>query len=248
MSRVYAAAFETVDEAAVRGQVFHHYAQVRLVEYVKDLVQGLLNGFVQQALVLYDGLNLQRHVADNHGEGEILHRPCSGHGLEPFALGVGATLQDALEGAAGDIGIMLVSRGYRQLGEGHAGEGVGENVVWGDEGFSFPGEGEVEVVVAVVAELFQEIGPLLGAGQPGFILFYLIIKHGEHPYFPALQPDEFVCVKDAAVAVQAGEVSAKFLILGLFQPEGEHAPVKLFAVPLRHGCEVNIFHVGLVMV
>ena len=217
---VHPPAFEAVHQAAVRGQVLHHHAQVRLVEDIEHLVQGFLDGFVQQGLVLDDGFYLQGHVADDHGEGEVFHRPGSGNGLGPFPLGVGTALQDALEGLSGNVGIMLFPRGHGQLGKSHAGEGVGEDVVRGDDGLPFPREGEVEVVVAVVAEFFQEIGPLPGTGEPGLVFLYLIIKHGEHPYFAALQPDKLVRVEDAAVAVEAGEVSAVLKVLRFFQPEG----------------------------
>ena len=101
MAGIHAAAFEAVDEAAVRGQVFYHHAQIRLIKHVKDLVQGFLDGFVQQGLVLDDGLNLQRHVADDHGQGEVFHRPGTGNALGPLALGIGPAVQDALEGFAG---------------------------------------------------------------------------------------------------------------------------------------------------
>ena len=51
---IHAAAFEAVYQRAVRSQVFHHHAQVRLVKYIEYLMQRLLDGFVQQGFVLDD--------------------------------------------------------------------------------------------------------------------------------------------------------------------------------------------------
>ena len=70
---------------------------------------------------------------------------------------------------------MFLTGGNGQLGKGHAGEGVGENVVGRDDGLTLAGEGEIEVEITVVAVLLQEFGALAGAGKPGGILLYLII-------------------------------------------------------------------------
>ena len=177
------------------------------------LMKGLLYGLVKERLVLNNGLYLQGHVADDHGKGEVLHGPCAGHGLEPAALWVGAAVKDALEGLAGDIGPMLLTGCHCQLGESHAGKSVGEDIVGRYDGLSFTGEGEVEVIVSVVAVFLQEITALEGALKPLRIFLHLIIEHSEHPHLPSLQPHELVRVKNGAVSVKAGEVAAKFLVL-----------------------------------
>ena len=129
VSGIHAAAFETVHQGAVRGQVFHHDAQIRLIKDIKYLMQGFLDGLAQQGLVLDDGFHFQGHVTNDHGQGEILHGTRSGNSLAPLPFGIGAALQNTLEHLTGHIGIMLTAGGDGQLCKGHAGEGVGENVV-----------------------------------------------------------------------------------------------------------------------
>ena len=58
MAGIHPPAFEAIYQGAVRGQVFHHHAQVRLIKHVEHLVQGLVDGLVQQGLVLDDGFHL----------------------------------------------------------------------------------------------------------------------------------------------------------------------------------------------
>ena len=169
-------------------------------------MQGLPDSFLQEGFVLNDGLHLQRHIADNHRQREILHRAGAGNGLAPLSFGVGAAVQDALEHLTGDIGIVLAAGGDGQLGKSHTRKGIGKNIVRGDDGFSLAREREIKVVMAVVAILFQKFRPLHGTGKPVRILLHLIIQHGEHPDLPALQPDELVGIKDTAVPVQAGEI------------------------------------------
>ena len=190
-------------------------------------MQGFVDGLVQQGLVLDDRVDLQRHVADDHRQGEILHRTGAGDGLQPLALRIGTPVQDALEGLAGDIGIVPVARGDGQLGEGHAGEGVGEDVVGGDDGLSFAREREIEVVIPVVAVLFQEAGALLRAGEPRRILLHLVVQHREQPDLAALQPHELVGVENGTIPVQTGEIPAVLLVLGFVQPERQHAVVQI---------------------
>ena len=242
MAGIDAAAFEAVDEAAVRCEVLHHHAQVRLVEDVEDLVQRLVYRLVQQGLVLDDGLDLQGHVADDHGQGEVLHGTGAGDGLQPPALRIRTAGQDSVEDLAGHIGIVFTARGDGQLGEGHAGEGVGKDIVRGDDGLPLAREREIEVVVPVMAVLLQEAGALLGAGEPGRILLHLVVQHGEHPDLPALQPDELVGVEDASVPVQASEIPAVLQVLGFLQPERQHAAVELLAIALGHGHKIGCVH------
>ena len=139
---------------------------------------------------------------------------------------------------------MLVPGCNRQLGESHAGEGVGENVVRGDDGLPFTGQREVEVVVSVVAEALQESGALLRAGEPCGIFLHFVVEHGEHPDFPPLEPDELVGVKDTSVTVQTGEIASEFLILRTGEPKGQYIIIQFFTIAFRHLSKVNGIHLG----
>ena len=95
---------------------------------------------------------------------------------------------------------------------------------------TLPCEREIEVIIAVVPILLQEFSSLTGTFQPLGFFLYLIVEHSEHPDFPALQPNELIGVKHAAITVQAGEITAVFIILRLFQPKRQNLVVQLIIV------------------
>ena len=67
--------------------------------------------------------------------------------------------------------------------------------------------------------LLEEFCPLDGACEPLGILLHFVVKHCEHPDFPTLKPDEFVCVINASVTVETAEIAAKNIVLRVFKPE-----------------------------
>ena len=92
-----------------------------------------------------------------------------------------------------------------------------------------------------MAVLLQELCTLHGTVEPLLPLLHFVVEGGEHPYFPALEPDELVGVEHAAVAVEAGEVAAKLLVLRLFEPEGDDL-VEEFALVLGGELFEIVFH------
>ena len=48
VTRIDAPSFETIHQRAVWREIFHHHAQVRLVEDVEDFVERFFYGLVQQ--------------------------------------------------------------------------------------------------------------------------------------------------------------------------------------------------------
>ena len=232
MAGVELAAVEAIDEVAVLAQGFDDEAEFGAVEDVHDLMQAVVDGLLQEGR-FEEGFNLKSNVAENHGQVEGLQRAGAGRSFVPAAFGVVGLGENDVEGALGDGGIFLASfflpgrgEGYGELSEGDGGEGVGEDVVGLHEGMAFAVEGEVPVEVAVVAVLLQELGSLDGGVEPFLTELHGVIELGEHPYLAALQPDELVGVIDAAVAVEAGEIAAEVLVLGLVEPEWDHAVEK----------------------
>ena len=160
--------------------------------------------------------------------------------LAPFVLGVVALFEDAVERAFGDLRILLVARSLGQLGEGHRGERVGEDVVGLDERPSVAREREIPVVVAVVAVFAQELAALSGTFEPFGTILHLVAQHREEPYLASLQPDELVRIVDAAVAIQATEVASALLVLGVLQPEGQYVIEKFGFVFFSQLLEIHV--------
>ncbi|CCY89883.1 unknown [Bacteroides sp. CAG:1076] len=77
----------------------------------------------------------------------------------------------------------------------------------------FTVEREIPVVITVVTVLSQELTTLNGTVEPLLSFLYLIIEHGKHPDFTALQPDKLIRIKHFTIALQASEIAAKLLIL-----------------------------------
>ena len=139
--------------------------------------------------------------------------------------------------------------GEGELAEGDDSEGVGEDVVWLDEGVTLSVDGEVPVEVAVVTVALEKFGALYGGVEPFLAGFDFVVEGGEHPYFAALEPDEFVGVEDGAVAFEAGEVASVLGVDAVLEPEGHNA-VEEFALVLSgelsevyHICRVLLFFV-----
>ena len=137
----------------------------------------------------------------------------------PFIFGVVGALKDFLEGLFGDFLVFLVACGDGELAESHCGESVAEDVVGVDDRLAFTGDGEVPVEVAVVAVFFHEFSAEDGGVKPFLTFFNLVVEHGEHPYFTALEPHEFVGVEHTAVAFEAGEVAAILFVERVVEPE-----------------------------
>ena len=134
--------------------------------------------------------------------------------------------------------------GEGELAEGYDGEGVGEDVVWLDEGVTLTVDGEVPVEVAVVTVALEKFGALYGGVEPFLAGFDFVVEGGEHPYFTALEPDEFVGVEDGAVAFEAGEVASVLGVDTVLEPEGHNA-VEEFALVLS-GELAEVYHISLV--
>ena len=241
-------AVEAVDELAVGAEVFDDEAELGLVEHVHHFVYAVFDGLLKEG-GREQRLYLQRDVAEYHGQGKRLQRAGAGGCLVPAAFGTVELGEHDVEGAAGDVGVFLATGGQGELSEGDDGEGVGEDVVGLYQGVPFAVEGEVPVELAVVPVALQKLGTLYGAVEPFLPLLHLAVEGGEHPYFAALQPDEFVGVEHVALAVEAGEVAAVLLVLRLLQPEGDYlveqlAAVlgcQLFEIVLHSGCVDGIF-------
>ena len=73
-----------------------------------------------------------------------------------------------------------------------------------------------------MAVFLKKFSTLNGAVEPFLTFFYLVVERGKHPYFAALQPNEFISVVNRTVAVEAGEVATKFFVLRLFEPERDN--------------------------
>ena len=104
---------------------------------------------------------------------------------------------------------------------------------------SFPGEGEVPVAGIVPAVFPEEFGALDGGVEPFGFGFYLIVQHGEAPYFPALQPNEFVGIVDVSVPVETGQEPAPLPVDGVFHPERNNVLQKAVPVLRDIGCLHN---------
>ena len=101
-------------------------------------MHALVDGSLDEGGIIDDVLHLESHVADNHREGEILHRTGSGTGLQPLSLRIASPFQNASEGSLGYFSIFRTSGSLRKLGECHAGKGIGEDIVRLDQRLSFP--------------------------------------------------------------------------------------------------------------
>ena len=134
--------------------------------------------------------------------------------------------------------------GEGELAEGDDSEGVGEDVVGLYEGMAFAVEGEIPVELAVVTVALEKFGALYGGVEPFLAGFDFVVEGGEHPYFAALEPDEFVGVEDCSVAFEAGEVASVLGVDTVLEPEGHNA-VEEFALVLS-GELAEVYHISLV--
>ena len=232
MTGVHLATVEAVHQFAVLAQSLYYQAELRLIEHVHHLVDAVLDGLLQEGGV-NERLYLQSHVAEYHRQVEGLQSPRSRRCLVPAALGIVHPRQHYLECLAGYVGIFLTARRYAELAVGNGGKGVGEDVVRLHQRMALTVDGEVPVVVAVVTVFLQELGPLHGAVQPFLPLLHRVVELGKHPHLPALQPDKFIGIIHAAVAVQAGEVAPHLVVLRVVKPEGQHLVKQLRLVLLR---------------
>lgn len=139
-------AFERVGELAVRCDVLDDQPQLPAVEDLHDLVDAIPDRRVEQRGVDHL-LRFERHVAEDHRQGEILQVARARDGLAPRSLGVVAFFENPREGALGDFGILVAARGESRLREGHRGERVGKDVVGSHERPAFAREREVPVVI-----------------------------------------------------------------------------------------------------
>ena len=97
---------------------------------------------------------------------------------------------------------------------------------------AFAVEGKVPVEVAIVTVFLKELSTLNGSIKPFLTRLHSVVELGEHPHFAALHPNELIGIVNRAVAIKAGEIAAKLLILGLVEPERNHAVKKLRAIQL----------------
>ena len=174
MTGIEQTAVHAIHKFVVRAKMLDNKSKFGTVEDVHHLVHTGLYGLVQEVLV-EQGLNLQSHVAQNHGQCKTLQRACAWSRLGPTALGVIHLGEDDIKCLLGYIGILLVAGGDGQLAEGYDGKGIGENVVGLHQRVSLAVKGKVPVEVAVVTVLLQELGTLYGGIQPFLTLLYLII-------------------------------------------------------------------------
>ena len=222
MSGIHLTALERIGKPSVLRDVLDDQPQLFPVKHLHHFVQALPDGVGQQLFVDHR-LDLQRHVAEDHRQGEALERTRSGIGLAPLALGIGAFLQNPVESPLGDHGVLVAARRNGDLRKGHRRERIGENIVGLHQRATFARQRKIPVVVAVVAVFAQELSPLHGAFEPFGATLHLVIEHGEHPHFTPLQPDEFVGIVDAAVTIETRKIAAEFPILRFFEPERQYA-------------------------
>lgn len=157
---IHVAAFEAVHQRVVRVQgLDDESAQLGTEEHVHHLVDAGIHGLHHEVLV-QQVLYLQCQVAENHGQGEALQVARAGMQLVPLAFGVVYLGEDDVERLLGNLGILPVAGGEAELAERHGGKGVGEDVVGFHQGVAPAVEGEVPVIVAVVAVLLQELTAL----------------------------------------------------------------------------------------
>ena len=76
--------------------------------------------------------------------------------------------------------------------------------------------------MAIMAILFEELAALYSTIEPLLAFFYFVVKHGEHPHLTTLQPNELVCIKHRAIAIEAGKVASKLVVLRMIQPKRKH--------------------------
>ncbi len=77
---VHLAAVEAIDEVAVLAQGFHDEAELGAVEDIHDLVQAVVDGFLQEG-GLQQRLYLEGHVAEDHRQVEGLQGAGTGCGF-----------------------------------------------------------------------------------------------------------------------------------------------------------------------
>ena len=165
MTGILQSAFVTVDQLTVLRDVLHNHVQLGTIEHIQHLVQADVDGLLQEGR-LQKVLNLQRYVAQNHRQSEVLHGTCPRSGLAPTILRVIATCEHDVERLLCYVGIFGIARSLVQLTEGYHSKGVGEDVVRLHQRMSFAIQREVPVQVAVVTVFLQELSTLYGRIQP----------------------------------------------------------------------------------
>ena len=165
-------------------------------------MEASVDSLFQNGLVFQNIFHFECHVADNHRKSEVLHRTCPRICLAPLPLRIRTPFENPGEYFTGDLGVLFVAGSLCELGETHAGECVGEYIVWLNERASFAIKREIEIPVFVVSVFFQELGALDSAVEPFLIFLYIIVKHCEHPHFSTLKPDKFVSVINRSVTIQ----------------------------------------------
>ena len=150
VSGVHLTAFETVHQFSFRRKVLHNHSQIRLIEHIHYLVHAFVYGLVDKGRIVNDILNFESHIADNHRQGEILHRASPRIGLVPLSLRICPTRQNALESLLRDLSVFLASCSLGQLGESHTSESVREDIIWLNDRLAFPGNRKVEIIITVV--------------------------------------------------------------------------------------------------
>ena len=239
MTGVDQSAVERVAQRAIGVHMLNDQTQFRTIEVIHHIAQRLLDRLLNQ-FRLNQMLDFEQQVAENHRRSQRTHIARACVSLVPTSFGVIPTLHNVLERATCNLGIALLARRLMQLRKGHRRKGIGEDVVGINQRLTIARECEIPIVIAIVAISEHKLCTLTSALQPLRTHTLLVAHHREEPHLTTLQPHKFVGIEDRSVAVEAGEITTKLLILRVFQPERQYSIMK-FVVILLDQC-IYIFH------
>jgi len=220
VARIEQAAFERVAARSVRLHIFADEARFLIVKHIHHFVNAIGDRSLHQ-FALEEVFQLQREVAQDHGQREALERPRSRIGLVPDPFGVASPPDDVFKSLAGNVRQLLIPGRRKELPERHGGKAVGKNITGLNERPALTGEGEVPVKPAVVAVFVQKARAVPGHIQPLRPFLHPVVERREHPYLAPLQPDKFVGVIHHPPAIKAGKIAAMRFIAGIVLPEGD---------------------------
>ena len=149
MTRIHVTAVKRVAQLVVDCHILHDKSQLRTIEHVKHLVQTGVDCAVK-IFRLYQMLDFQCEIAQNHRQRKILQVARSGMQLAPLALWVVFLLQNDVERAAGNVVIFIIACGKPQLSKRYRCECIREDVVGIYQRIARPVEREIPVEIPVV--------------------------------------------------------------------------------------------------